>query len=75
MCPHWFEDSTASYPKWHLPVRGSVTSFAVQREAHGMPAYGTRPTKSDCGMHVRSQAKADIRPLDGSTGWSTPDWL
>jgi hypothetical protein len=40
-----------------------------------MPAYGTRLTKSDCGMHVRSQAKADIRPLDGSTGWSTPDWL
>jgi hypothetical protein len=22
MRPHWFEDRTASYPKWHIAVRG-----------------------------------------------------
>jgi hypothetical protein len=49
--PRWFEDRTASYPKWHIPVRGSVTYFAVHWETHGMSppvqVFGRRQRRSN----------------------------
>jgi hypothetical protein len=42
MCHQWFEDCVASYSKWRIAVRGSVTYFAVRRETHAMAAFGKK---------------------------------
>ena len=40
--PH-VQHRIASYLKWRIAVRGSMTYFAVRRETHGMSPPGTQP--------------------------------
>jgi hypothetical protein len=44
--PTGFEDCIASYPKWRIAVRGSVTYFAVRPETYGIFGFGTQKTVS-----------------------------
>src|SRR5260370_35430222 len=67
MCTHdRFEDSIASYPKWHIPDSGCVTRFASQMAWTGkipvslMTAIGTQPARAYA-TACPQLAEADVR--------------
>src|ERR1700730_6875921 len=66
MCVSPVRGTRASYSKWRIAVRGSVTHFAVRRETHEMPVIGTNAKCRLAGFMSVDRGPADLT----GTAWN-----
>src|SRR5260370_20046113 len=62
--PSPFEDCIASYSKWYIAVRGSLTYFAVRRETHGISGYGIVSRVTPVHTAVRNCTRDEGGPFE-----------
>jgi hypothetical protein len=66
--PHWFEDATASYPKWHIAVRGVCgllrSAPAIKERVLGPDHLDVALSLSNLGVLYDKEGRyADAEPL------------